>query len=128
MPVSDYSFMLRSASAGDITSGANGTGVLVGVAPVQGMKLFVHAAGISGTSPTLDVHLESCDDDSSYLDVVNGVMPQIDAAGYFEVGPIRWTGLYLRAVWAIGSSDTPTFEDVSIGLTPGSIPITGSVP
>ena len=89
----------------------NGGGILVGAGQI--LKAVVKVGDKSGTSPTLDTHIEESDDDSSYTDVVNGAFAQITDAGDWEI-VFKTTKAYVREVTAVGGSDTPKFTDCHI--------------
>jgi hypothetical protein len=123
MPVSDASYMLRASTEGALDANEqSASGVHVGPGPIQGMKVGVYCPAAGGSSPTLDVKMQECDDNSTWVDVPGGAVPQIDAAGYYELH-FHWTGRYLRYHATVGGS-TPDFGAVTIGLTPGEIATT----
>jgi hypothetical protein len=91
-------FALATLSAG------NKTGVLIG----KGLyTAWLIITAVTGTTPTLDVHLEESDDNSSYTDVVGGVFPQKNAVGRTSIR-FQATKKYLRVVSATGGT-TPVF-------------------
>ena len=83
-------------------SAGNKTGVKVGKG-YHSAWLIVTAK--SGTTPTLDVHLEESDDDSTYYDIPGGAFPQLgDATGRKNI-QIRTTRNYIRVVSATGGTN-----------------------
>lgn len=99
----DSELELRAAAA--ITSSANGTGKYVG--PTTLIKAVVIVSAKSGTNPTLDIHFEESNDDSSYSDCAGAILDQITAVGVYEVY-LKTAFKYLRAVWAVGGTN-PSF-------------------
>ena len=121
MPVSDASYMLRLASAGDLDANEQTeSGAFVGASPYQPIKVRVYVPAAGGSSPTLDLKFQESDDDSSYSDIEGGAMTQITAAGTHEFVMPRWTKRYVRYHATVGGT-TPNFGAVTIGFTPGQI-------
>lgn len=85
-------------------SAGNKTGVKVGKGFYAAWLIIT---AVTGTTPTLDVHLEESDDDSTYTDVVGGVFPQKNAVGRTEILS-RITKKYVRVVSATGGT-SPVF-------------------
>jgi hypothetical protein len=98
-----------------------GEAVQSGVAAAtQRMFAVLHVFAVSGTSPTLDVIVES-DDNSGFTDgSTRMTFAQASAVGSQMLGPIAGPGgsdSYWRAAWTIGGTDTPTFDfAVSFGF------------
>lgn len=121
MPVSDNAYMMRLASAGNLDANEQTeNGAKVGASPYQPIKARIYVPQAAGTSPTLDIKFQESDDDSSYSDIVGATVPQITAAGYYEIVMPRWTKLYVRHYATVGGT-TPNFGAVTIGFTPGQI-------
>jgi hypothetical protein len=122
MPVSDYQHMLRLTGVMTDTEDS-AAGVLMGRGPLNGMKVRVYVPAITGTdTPTTNIKIQECDDNSTWVDVPGGAFPAITVAGYYEIH-MHWTKLYLR-YHATNTGTTPNFGVVTIGLTPGQIPTT----
>lgn len=99
------------------TSSANGTAYQLGAA-AAGQKLYaaLHVLTVSGTNPTLDVTIES-DDASGFASAVTRLtFGQATAISSEWASPIAGpiTDDWFRVVWAIGGTDTPTFEFVVV--------------
>lgn len=93
------------------TASDDETGVQIGaLSSSQTMHCALHVTAVSGTSPTLDVVVQS-DDNAGFTSAVQrGAFTQASATGYEWlqiVGP--QTDDYWRVSWTIGGSDTPTF-------------------
>lgn len=90
----------------------NGTGVDM----VLGDGLcsaYLHCGAFSGgTNPTLAVHIEESDDDSSYTDVSGATFATLSAAGV-EIISFQRTKKYIRAVAAITGSPSGILFGVS---------------
>lgn len=97
---------LELFASGTIDSNGNGTGKLVGPTPV--IKGVVIVTAKSGTSPTLDIHFEESDNDSSYDDIPGAAVPQfVNEIGKKEVY-FRATKKYVRHAQAVGGT-SPSF-------------------
>lgn len=124
MPVSDKEYLL--ANGLEISSTADGAGKYVGIGPIQGMKAYLHADSVTGSSPTLDIKLQESDSFATgYTDVPGGAFTQlgdISAPVYDEIH-IHWTKRYLRYSATVGGT-TPVYAGVVIGLTPGQLATT----
>ncbi len=122
MPISDASFMLRSTGTLN-ASETSATGVHTGKGPIQGMKLRIYVPSVTGTSPTCDIKLQECATlGGSYTDVAGGAVPQITAAGTYELH-VHWLQSYIRHHTTLGGT-TPVFGVTTIGLTAGEITTT----
>lgn len=91
-------FALGTLSAG------NKPGVKVGKGWMTG---WLRVSAVTGTAPTLDVHLEESDDDSTYTDIPGGAFPQMTAAGMKSI-QVKATKPYVRVVSATGGT-APVF-------------------
>jgi len=112
-----------------ITASGNGSAVYVGADRLVQAELRV-AGAVTGTTPTLDLKLQSSADGStSWADIPGGAFPQrttSDISGGGAVpgsGPNRIAFLvpsgrpYVRLVKTIGGTATPTFTSTSVLLT-----------
>lgn len=92
------------AAAASRTTSSNGSAVDVGGAHT--LRLALVCSSRSGTSPTLDVKVQTSPDGTNWYDVA--AFAQITAAG---TSYKSFSGLdrYVRAAWTIGGSSTPTF-------------------
>ncbi|MDF1536071.1 MAG: hypothetical protein P1S46_06145 [bacterium] len=89
---------------------ANGTGVDVSSDIGEG-KVILHAAAGTGTTPTLDVKLQSSPDNSAWSDISGATFTQVDntAGGSLQaIGVDIDTDKYIRAVATIAGT-TPSF-------------------
>lgn len=69
-------------------------------------------AASAGSSPTLDVKLQSSADDSTYADISGATFTQVtDASASFQTISVDVDSLpkYIRAVGTVGGTSTPTF-------------------
>lgn len=99
------------AVAEQISAGANQSGVDIS-ALIGTIAVKLNAVNVSGTSPTLDVHLEESADNSTWSDVTGGAFTQVtDAAAADQVLYLDSRGLkkYLRVVDAVGGT-SPVFD------------------
>jgi len=106
--------LLELLASTALTSGANGTGKLVG--PTGLIKGVVVVTAASGTDPTLDVHFEESDDDSTYTDIPGAAVPQFTTTGLKEVY-FKATKKYVRHVHAVGGT-SPSFTTQVLLTTP----------
>lgn len=100
-----FDALLELFASAAITSSGNGTGKKIG--PTGVVKVVVNVTAVSGTSPTLDLHFEESDDDSTYTDIAGGVMNQITAVGIYVIY-LKTEKLYLRHVATVGGT-SPSF-------------------
>lgn len=96
------------------TSSSATTGLQLGtIAASQNMHAALHVFSVSGTSPTLDVLVES-DDNSGFTSATTRMtFTQATAAGAEFIGPTvgpAGSDDYWRVSWTIGGTDTPTFN------------------
>jgi hypothetical protein len=107
------------AGIGAKTSSSNATGSQIGaLSATQTMYVAAHVTAVSGTSPTLDLTVQS--DNSSGF---SSATTQITLAQFTAIGA-KWgsvdgaiTDDYWRLVWTIGGSSTPTFTIfVTLGI------------
>ena len=97
-----------------VTATANGTGVDI-TQYVGELKFFLACKNTAGTNPTLDVTLETSDDDSTYTSVSGGAFTQVTnantSAAVLLTLNIQSDGLkkYVRAVKTIGGTSSPAF-------------------
>ena len=101
------------------TASANGTGRQLGaVSASQSVYAALHILTVSGTSPTLDLKIQS-DDNASFTSATDRItFSQATAVGA-QFGSLAGaiTDDYWRAVWTIGGTDDPTFRfAVSVGI------------
>jgi hypothetical protein len=106
--------------AGEKTSTANGTARELGaVSATQKLYAAIHVISASGTSPTLDVIVES-DDAEAFTDPTTRItFSQKDAIGSEWATPVAGAiaDTWWRIGWTIGGSDTPTFNFiVTVGI------------
>lgn len=71
------------------------------------VNVYVTVTGKSGTSPTLDIILQTSPDDSVWFD--HTTMSQITANGNVLQKISANVGKYMRANMTVGGSDTPTY-------------------
>lgn len=98
-------------AAEQISAGGNGTGLDIS-GYIGTLAVHLNAENESGTNPTLDVHIEESDDNSTYTDVTDGAFAQVtDAAAADEklVLDTRALKKYIRAVDALGGT-SPVFN------------------
>lgn len=86
---------------------ATAAGTSYEVARYTEAVLYVDVTAVSGTSPTLDVKVQSSPDDSIWADVASGSITQFTAAATRLVA-VSNIGRYVRAYYTIGGSATPT--------------------
>lgn len=89
---------------------ATGTSDVFFVGDKRTLRLRQTTSAVSGTSPTLDVSVKTCDTvDGTFVSV--GTLAQITAAsGEHKAFPI---GRFVRLDWTLGGSSTPT---VTVGF------------
>lgn len=101
---------LLASDAAGVTSSGTGTAVQVGaVTSTQVLYAGLHITAVSGTSPTLDVIVQS--DTSGFASATNRItFAQATAVGHqFSSVAGAITDDYWRVSYTIGGSDTPTF-------------------
>lgn len=109
---------LAVASAARTASGNSGP--ITGAGKMAQVLLMVHCTAASGTSPTLDVSLEQSADGTSWAAITGSAATQLTAAGNRTAGALA-TANYVRAVWTIGGTDTPTFTfSISVLTAPNA--------
>jgi len=96
------------------TSSSNSTGIQLGtISASQKMHAALHVFAVSGTSPTLDVTIES-DDNSGFSSATTRMtFTQATAVGAEVIGPTAGpagSDDYWRVAWTIGGTGTPTFN------------------
>lgn len=124
MPVSDYSYMLRTGATDLDANEQAENGVKVGASPYQPIKVRIYVPAAGGSSPTLDIKFQESDAvGSGFADIVGATVPQISAAGTYEIVMPRWTKQYVRQYSTVGGS-SPNFGKVTMGFTPGQIATT----
>lgn len=99
------------------TSTANGTARQLGaVSATQKLYATLHVITVSGTNPQLDVTVESDDIEGFTGAETRITFAQASAIGSEWAAPIVGpiTDTWFRVVWAIGGTDTPTFEFVVV--------------
>jgi len=103
--------------ADSLSAGANHTGV--DIKDVEGsLLLLLSTQNVSGTSPTLDIHIEDSPDNSTYTDVSGKSFTQVtDAAASFQSMKIdsRAVDRYIRAVSALGGT-SPVFDAALVAV------------
>jgi hypothetical protein len=95
------------------TSTADGSSVQVGaVSATQSVMAFLQVILVSGTSPTLDVTVESDDDTGFASAATRFTFVQKTAVGYEVMAAVNGaiTDDWWRVSYTIGGSDTPTFK------------------
>lgn len=108
----DANLMLRASSEGDLdASETSKTWVNFGAADVRDFTYWIVVPAAGGTSPTLDVKIQTSDDGSTVQDEV--VVPQITAARIYKVS-LRSPHPYRRVHLTLGGT-TPNFGAVQIG-------------
>jgi len=106
------------------TATGDSTPLDMGEAVVEGGRLWiaVHVLEVSGTSPTLDLILESDADTGMATPTTRITVPQFTAVGSYITylaGPVTDEAYQIAAT--VGGSDTPTFQYVvAIGIEPAS--------
>lgn len=90
------------------------TGIQLGtIAASKNMHASLHIFSASGTSPTLDVIIQSDDNSGFSSPTTRMTFTQASAAGAEFLGPTAGPGGsddYWRVSWTIGGSATPTFS------------------
>ena len=114
----DLNGMIRKTSDGNVTATANTTGLLIDSAPLGTAELFlkVNVPQATGTTPTLDIVIQSSADNSTWQTVLT--IPQITAAGVYRQ-KYASNKKYVRAALTVGGT-TPNFGAVQIGFDTGS--------
>ena len=97
---------LTLLAAAEYDADDNGASVDFGTEPPKGQLLHLAVTAKSGTDPTLDVTVEESDNDTDWTEI--GAFPQLVDAGD-EYLQIETHARYLRVVYDIGGTDTPTF-------------------
>lgn len=96
------------------TSSSNSTGVQLGtIASTKNMHASLHVFSASGTSPTLDVIVESDDNSGFSTATTRLTFAQATDVGSQFLGPTAGPGGsddWWRVAWTIGGTDTPTFS------------------
>lgn len=69
--------------------------------------LLVEVSAVSGTSPTLDVKLQTSPDGASWFDLPGGALAQITASGNYALKVANF-GRFIRVAYSIGGT-TPSF-------------------
>lgn len=125
MPVSDKEYLLRDGSADLDATEDSENGVKVGASPYQPIKVRVYVPSVSGSdTPTLVIKFQESDAvGSGFADIVGAVVPDITAAGTYEIVMPRWTKQYVRHHSTL-SGTSPNFGKTTIGFTPGQIATT----
>lgn len=101
--------------AGAETGDGTGMELTGGVATGQTLYLAVHALASEGTSPTLDLVLESEEDDNWASPTTRITATQIADTGYYigsVAGPI--TDTWFRLARTVGGTDTPKFDYIAV--------------
>jgi len=88
---------------GALGATTNGPAIYVGDKTV--LDIYLSATAVSGTSPTLDVQLQSSADGSVWIN--HTAFTQVTAAAT-ELKSLANFGNFIRAVCTIGGSATPT--------------------
>lgn len=103
------------SSAARVASG-NGTSVETGsFTEIRGLVLDVTAA--SGTNPTLDVRVETSDDNTTWRTISSFAQATTVTNEHKEFGPL---GRYVRIAWTIAGTATPSFT-FSVGILGGEL-------
>jgi hypothetical protein len=100
------------AAKADRTSTATSTGYQLGaVTATQRIYSAFHVFSATGTSPTLDMVVES-DNASNFASATSRITHTQRTAAGFELSSLGGavTDDYWRASWTIGGTDTPTFS------------------
>lgn len=98
-------------------SSTSGTGRQLGaVGATQKLYAALHVIGVSGSSPTLDLKIQS-DDNGSFTSATDRItFNQMTAIGAQFATPVAGAIAddYWRATWTIGGTSTPTFTIVVV--------------
>lgn len=111
--------LIRPASS-TVTASGNGTGVQLGAAASgQYLVYAYHVLSLDGTSPTIDLTIES-DDNSGFTTAATvhntGAISTPSAAYLTAAGPI--TDDYYRVTWTLGGTSPEVRFAVAVGLSP----------
>jgi len=110
-----------SLALGRATADGNGTGVDVTKLEGMGYILF-NAANVSGTTPTLDGHLEDSADNSTDWTTVKGpdganvAAVQVTTVAGVQKLPVDWNACraYVRWVDDVAASGTPVYDRTAL--------------
>ncbi len=90
------------ASAARVASGETSG---FGCRAAQSLRIYADVTAVSGTSPTLNVTIQSSPDNSQWYTAAS--FSEIDATGnHTQVA--TFPGRYFRCAYVIGGTDTPT--------------------
>lgn len=103
----------------DVADANEGNGASVKVGAGMVFKAVLKITDKSGTSPTLDVHIEESADDSSFTDIEGAAFTQKEVAGEWFI-VFETTKKYVRCVTDVGGTAVPTFTDCHLYLCPAS--------
>jgi hypothetical protein len=110
----DKNLLLRDGTT-DITSTTTGSVIDFGVGgDIRELTYLMIVQSVSGTSPTLDMVIQTSDAVGMSPLQDSFTFPQINAAGIYAI-TFRSPHRYRRLSWTIGGSGTPTFVNVLVG-------------
>lgn len=95
-----------------VTSTSTGSGIDVRDYVGRIAVILDSGAASAGTSPTLNVKIQSSADNSTFADISGATFTQVtDAAASFQqiAIDVDSTARYIRAVGTVGGTSTPTF-------------------
>ncbi|MGH3985876.1 MAG: hypothetical protein ACRDTZ_00980 [Pseudonocardiaceae bacterium] len=96
--------VLPSAARG---SGTHASGPIANSGATSNVVVLVHCTAVSGTSPTLNVVLQSSNDGSSWSSVASSATTQLTAAGNAMSNALVDDD-YIQVLATVGGTDTPT--------------------
>ena len=99
----------EGASGGTHTSDAF---LIEGVFDAESLAFFLYASKKAGTSPTLDVKIQTSPDNSNWVDTGVTFTQVTTSTASTEVKMLSTNGLcpYIRAVCTIGGTGTPSYS------------------
>ena len=87
---------------------ASGASAIIDAGAYQSGILTVAVTAVSGTNPTLDVNFQTCTANSAATCVPMQSVSQFTAIGS-QLLQVSGFGRYVRVIWTIGGTATPTF-------------------
>ena len=113
MPVKGIPFSIQSSAA----QTASGNSAQVNIEDFSSLEIFLDITGVTGTTPSLTVKLQSFDTiTSQWYDVPNSSFTAQTAIGLATVSLSNFAGELIRASWAItGTTPSFTFSIDAIG-------------
>ena len=106
MPIRGQTFTLQPSA----TQNASGfSTVQIPVDMFTELDLFVNVTGLTGTSPTVTVFLQSSPDGgTTWANVPGATTAALSANGEVEISSVQGIGDLVRVGWTLGGSGSPT--------------------